>query len=317
MDHDPFLEMQKAVDIVNSSQHPTNKIAASLFGRGLDGQAFSIAFTNFWPDPILARFGTETRIGSSSGTVHAETACIITAPYTFGAAICITDPFCPNCAKNMAEAGIRTIYIDHKGFNKDFAERRGAAFENMSMQICERAGIDVYRIHRKEERIETILKNPDHYTPVHESPVMPCAVALGAEPGLKAAITNYAGSTGLPFTVALARDDQGALFSLAAHAHPTIGYASHEADRAHGKYSLVLEPVNRILMNASRYGLALIDGHIYCSHVPTARELVNLVGAGLSSLQIGDIDCARDTDSITALRQLQDAGILRVSLAAA
>src|SRR5262245_21403475 len=127
----PFAQMQKAVDIVNTSPHPANKIAATIFGRDKTGRGFSLSHTNFWPRAILDHFGMEARIGNASGTIHAETECILASPApTEGASLSITDPFCPNCAKNIAEAGIRTVYIDHKGFKKDFVARRAHAFEN-------------------------------------------------------------------------------------------------------------------------------------------------------------------------------------------
>src|SRR5690606_7708262 len=115
-----------------------NKIAATVFGHDLAGKPFSVSRTNFWPAAIANSIGTEDDIGDSSGTIHAETAAILAASHTAGAALCVTDPFCPNCAKNIAEAGIKTIYIDHKGFDKDFATRRGGDFQNMSMRICAR-----------------------------------------------------------------------------------------------------------------------------------------------------------------------------------
>ena len=167
----PFIQMQHAVDIVNTSPHPKNKIAATLFGKDQLSQNYSISYTNYWPDSILDTIGPDQRIGNSSGTVHAETACILHAPYTFNASLCVTDPFCPNCAKNIAEAGIKNVYIDHKGMNKDFIDRRADAFKNMSMRICEKAGINVFLIYRKEQKIETIYKSPDNFSPHEDRPI--------------------------------------------------------------------------------------------------------------------------------------------------
>ena len=167
----PFEEMQKAVDIVNTSLHSANKIAATLFGDG-----FSISRTNYWPKHIASHFGMDTRIGNSSGTVHAETACILAAPMTEGASLCVTDPFCPNCAKNIAEAGIKTIYIDHKGFDKDFAARRGGHFQDMSMQVCEKAGISIYELRRKEKTLAPILQVSGDYRPANDAPVIVSSV---------------------------------------------------------------------------------------------------------------------------------------------
>ena len=112
----PFAAMQAAVDIVNASPHPVNKIAATLFGVDQSGHAFSISRTNNWAAKIKEKIGTDTMIGSCSGTIHAETACIFAAPYTDGTSLCVTDPFCPNCAKYIVASGISSVYIVHKGF---------------------------------------------------------------------------------------------------------------------------------------------------------------------------------------------------------
>lgn len=306
----PFEQMQKAVDIVNTSLHPTNKIAATLFGEG-----FSLSRINYWPDSIRAAFGTETDIGNSSGTMHAEISCILAAPLTEGAAICVTDPFCPNCAKNMAEAGIKTIYVDHKGFDKDFASRRGDHFKNMSMQICDRAGISVYEVRRKEEKLIPILEVAPDYTPPNDAPVIVSVLEKADQAIFLDMIADaHANLSGHKFALALGRDLQGQVVALCARSHLAIGYSKRiDATELHedsGKYSFILEPVNRILMNAARLGIKLDADFFYSSNVPTSRELVNLVGANMRILTIGDINQARDTDALRALKQLNDAGIL-------
>ena len=166
MTNDIFKEMEKAVQTARNSPHHTNKIGAVLFGTGRNSDPYSIARTNYWPESILENFGENHKVGNSSGTVHAETACILAASATENASICITDPFCPNCAKNMAEAGIKTIYIDQEGFAKDFARRREHHFTNMSMQICEKAGISVYSVDRTRQDITSILEVSDKYVPM-------------------------------------------------------------------------------------------------------------------------------------------------------
>jgi dCMP deaminase len=312
-----FDEMQKAVDIVNTSPHPANKIAASIFGTDERGMAYSIARTNFWPQPIMDKIGAALRIGGASGTIHAETAVIFAGSYTNGASLCVTDPFCPNCAKNMAEAGIRTVYIDHKGFDKDFASRRGDEFLNLSMSICEKAGISVYEIRRKEQKLSPILEIPKSYRPAEENPIQ---VALFEKtPSLAdfaALVRSARMSASVPeggkFAMALAADRNRKIFSLLALPHAAPGFAPDEAEKSDGKYSVVLEPVNRLLMNAPRRGLELLDGFIYCSQAPTAREQVNLVGAGLSLIVIGNRHEARDEASLAALEMLTKAGILKV-----
>jgi deoxycytidylate deaminase len=153
----PYELMQLAVDIVNSSEHPSNKVAAVISGRDSGGEGFNLAHTNFWPETIIGKIGIDKRIGDTSGTIHAETACIIKSPGTEGAVICVTDPVCPNCAKNIVEAGISEVYIDHKGFDKDFVNRRREYFQTMSLHICKKAGVPVYKIWRKDRRIEALI----------------------------------------------------------------------------------------------------------------------------------------------------------------
>ncbi len=311
---DPFEQMQKAVDIVNTSLHPENKIAATLCGDGKN--YFSLSYTNYWPEPISHHIGKDTRIGNSSGTVHAETACILSAPHSAGASLFITDPFCPNCAKNIAEGGIKTIYIDHKGFNKDFAERRGHHFESMSMRICEKAGITVNEIRRKEREIIPILEVAPDYVPADESPVEMDDIGSADEDTFRELIADKKKEhRGRRIAVAIARDSRARAWGLTARAHPAIGYSlqrdaqemEHPQD---GKYSFMLEPVNRLLMNAPRRGMKLIDGLIYSSGVPTAREQVNVVGAGFKNLFIGDLLKARDEDAFNAMNLLTKHGIV-------
>lgn len=312
----PYAEMQRAVDVVGTSAHPTNKIAATVFGRDLTGGMYSIARTNYWPPAIARTIGTEDDIGDSSGTVHAETVAILASPYTMGASLCVTDPFCPNCAKNIAEAGIKTIYIDHKGFDKDFAARRSGDFESMSMRVCEKAGINVYEIRRKEEKLIPILEIPHAYQPQQDRPVQAEQIMQADAHQLKliidAADRAY---PGYRLACALGQRTDGKYFALTALAHPAIGYTlDHDMaalEKTDGKYSFIMEPVNRILMNAKRYGMTLIDGLLYSAQVPTSREQVNMAGAGITSLYIGDTQKARDNNALQAMLQMTTAGIMQ------
>lgn len=315
----PFIRMQQAVDIVNTSPHPANKIAATVFGRDRAGKDFFFSCTNYWPQPILDKIGTEARIGNASGTVHAETACIMRAPApTDGASLCITDPFCPNCAKNMAEAGIRTVYIDHKGFKKDFVVRRAHAFEDMSMRICEKAGISVYELWRKEERLIPILQFSPSYIPLEDSPVERKPAARADKTGfLEAVRTIQTRHHNRRIAIAIAKDAGGACEILTARMHAAIGYTMKtdisEIENAQGKYSFMLEPAGRLLMHAARRGLKIMDGFLYVSQIPTARELVNITGAGLTALYAGDPSKSRDEGGMEAMNLLRDKNILSIA----
>lgn len=321
-ENDPSIHctrMQAAVDIVNNSPHPTNKVAAALFGAG---GAFALARTNDWPPAILEHFGSDTDIGNSSGTIHAEVACFLSAPGpTEGGALYVTDPPCPNCAKNMAEAGMTAVYIDHKGFDKDFAARRGAQFEDMSMQIFARAGIGVYEVRRKEQTITPIQTAAPDYAPPNDSPVILSLIHCPIDDTADAAFMDMiadarANMRGDNFALALSltRDNHSA--ALTARAHLAIGYSTRidapELHDDHGKYTFILEPANRILMNAARLGLRLSPQHFHTEQVPTARELVNLVGAGMKTLHIGNPGAARDEGALKALDQLEKACIIKV-----
>ncbi|MCK5284617.1 MAG: deoxycytidylate deaminase [Alphaproteobacteria bacterium] len=303
MNLSPYELMQKAVDIVQNSPHPTNKVAATLAGDD-----FYISCINVWPEPIQKIIGNKTKIGNSSGTLHAETACILQtvktkAAKTKNAHIFVTDPPCPNCTKNIAEAGIKALYIDHKGFNKDFAQRRGHHFKHMSMKICEHAGISVYEIWRKEEKIIPIWEKPKDYTPIEENPVI--IKKLTKTPELPKEDTIFAS--------AIAYNKNKERYYIIATPHPIIGYTSKTLEPAGNKYSFILQPVNRLLMSAAKLGLQLEPDSLYSSITPTARELINLIGAELYNITIGDITRSRDKFGIQALKQLCKAKILTLN----
>lgn len=309
----PFLWMQRAVDIVLSSPHPSSKIAACVFGSGPDGQAYTVSSTNFWPDRIQAAFPNDARIGNSSGTVHAETACLLKAPKTDGGAICITDPFCPNCAKNIAEAGIKTIYIDHKGFEKEFIQRRGSHFEDMSLEIARKAGLSVYRIFRKSARIEAIIEPAKDYQPVDVMP--PVIQKIENLEDLKDwSLRQPQSQSGHGYASAFARDYRGHIYGILALAHPVIGLDEEKAKTQKevygGKYSFWLEPVNRLLMTAKRNGL-WYQTKIFTSQTPTARELVNLSATQVETIEILDPKRARDKDCYTARDSLAEKGVFK------
>lgn len=314
MNFSVFSNMQDAVDIIQQSPHPTNKISATLAGTNSNDEPFRISRTNYWPAPIKDILGTDTKIGNSSGTIHAETACILAAERTRNASIFVTDLPCPNCIKNIVEAGIKALYIDHKGFAKDYAIRRGAHFEHMSLRMCEKAGISVYKLWRKEERIEPLLEVPESYVPPLEKPAL--AENIGkdiAPPRFEDYIAirkKHYGSA--PFAMAVAKNIRGENIILSAESHAILGYTEDTLDPVDSKYSFMLEPLNRLLMTAARKGLNIDSAYLYSSRTPTSRELVNMIGAGLNHITIGDKEKARDEHGLQALERLIDAQILNV-----
>ncbi len=303
--------MQAAIDIVNDSPHPTNKIAATIAGESENG-AWSLSRTNHWPKAIEDTIGRNKDIGNSSGTIHAETACILAANAqshaTKGASLFITDPPCPNCMKNMAEAGIAKLYIDHKGFDKDWAKRRGDSFDNMSMRVAAKAGMDVYVIYRKEERFEIISRHAPDYIPSEENP----AIIQPYDNWEKRLKTAQEELKDEPFALALATNQNGEKSSILVDRHPTIGYTTETVESKRGKYSFILQPLNRLLMVAAKEGLTLNPEYIYSSRTPTSREFVNFIGAGKKTMYIGDLTEARDEFGPQALKLLKQKNILDI-----
>jgi deoxycytidylate deaminase len=335
MKTDIFHHMQSAVDIVGQSLHPTNKIAATIAGIDNNGIPYALSRVNFWPEPIRQKIGINVDIGGASGTVHAETACILSAPKTDNAAIFVTDPPCPNCVKNMAEAGIKTLYIDHKGFDKDFAARRGDDVRDLSLGICEKAGISVYKIFRKEKRTEAIVTIPPDYIPAIDRPArivkiygainFPEIIKIEAEYFDRsnfAVAVCYAPPPEVLRTSSLpplggglgwGGEDSwgGESFIISAEIHPIPGFAADE-NLDGGKYNHLLQPVHRVMMTAARMGLRINKDYLYATRVPTSREMVNMIGAGIDTITIGDTKSARDSDSMKAMEILQSFQILKV-----
>lgn len=290
--------MQSAVEAAQRSLHATSKVGATLAGDG-----WAVSSANVWPPLIAKRIGFEARIGNASGTVHAETACLLNAPQaTAGAAMFATDPPCPNCVKNMAEAGVAALYIDHKGFEKDFAARRLRDFETLSMEICRRGFISVFKVYRKEKRMEGLYTAPAPRETPLETPFIKIQ---------RSAITPQ---TQTPFAYAAVIDNRGTVFHMTAEAHAVHGLEETDAMR-HEKYSATVQPVAALLMRCAAMGFKIRQQTVFSSRVPTARELVDLTGAGVVKLAIGDLEDSRDTFAKDALKQLQDANILQISTA--
>ena len=302
--------MQHAVDVVLTSPHPDSKVAATLFSGN-----HHLSMTNDWPPIILNTLGTEARIGDSSGTIHAEVNCLIHAPFpTDGASLAITDPCCPNCAKCIAEAGIKTVYIDHKGFEKDFAARRGDEFQSMSLRILAHAGVSLYEVKRKEKLIRTLYTPPDNYVPPEDNPIeiRPCRIMRLADlsPEMLLQTARLVKIKHTRWACALAADRQERIWTLVASTHPAIGYTHDHMAPPEGKYDFMLEPVNRILMGAARAGLTIIKDYLWCSVLPSPREMVNVIGAGFQGLSIGDGVHAKKSASSTAKEILETSNIL-------
>ncbi len=319
MDNFAFKMMDAARHSAPRSPHPTNKIAAALWHPDLPAQA--VIKTNQWPKEILKHFGKSEKIGNSSGTIHAETNAILNAKFpTQDTSICITDPFCPNCAKNIAEAGIKNIYIDEAGFDGDFFKRRGGEFETMSMKICQNAGINVFSIHEKTQKMRSILEIAKDYIAPLDSPIVIDPIEKPSEAAFQQAISNASiMHQQRKISIAIVKDSKDQYFSLTARAHAVEGYTMQNPDEALtlltpiGKYSFIQEPVNRMLMTCARYGYRIKKDYFYCSQVPTSREQVNLIGADINRISIGNLQKCRDRFGFQAMEILSKHKILDYS----
>lgn len=316
MQPDHYDLMQRAVNVVNGSAHETSKVAATLAGRDPVHGFFSLSRTNYWPGLVESRLGRDARVGESSSSVHSEVAVALHAPHaTQGASLYVTDPFCPNCAKNIVEAGVTDVYIDHKGFDKDWSQRRNADFVEMSLSIMRHAGVSVYKIFRKERRIETLFTPAPGYIPPQDNPLERREIPGFLPEDFSDLVAQAAGDMGdALFGVAIARDEAGRVYVLSARPNLAVGYSTQaDADkltRREGKYSYVIGAMNRILMGAARYGLKIDPDGVFSAAVPGSRELVNMAGAGLTRLRVGDLTRGRDADSLDAMATFRENGIM-------
>ena len=307
----PYQAMQYAVDIVNDSEHIKNKIAACLF---TDNQW--IARYNQRPAMLADHFTPDVKIGQSSQFLHSEVACIFDANFiTEAASLCVTDPFCPNCAKAICEAGITHVYVDHKGLDKDFAKRRGDDFESLSLLMMEKAGIPVSIIYRKEGRLEPLIAPP-------------VLTRKGSAQGIE--FFDWDGAMNLAdyldkfrkrqqhtaWTIAKIRETDGSQTGILVFEELTSGLTPHDyAEKRHysEKYRFPVDPLNRLMFFAKRKGFEIIDNAVACNLYPASRALVNAAGLGLRNILVGEISPDHDIQSMEAGDLLQKNGVLTIN----
>lgn len=307
--------MQSAVDVVLSSEHNTSKVSACAFHPS-HPEHEAVASINTRPEMLRGHFSWDARIGSSSQFLHAE----ISALFKFGgpmrgAHLCVTDPFCPNCAKNLAEAGVRAIYIDHKGFQKDFIARNGDEFKSMSMLIAEKAGISAFEVNRKAGTVTPILAQSTLTRPT------PSAIEFfDVEDGmtLEDATRTFKQRLGARETWALAfvREHNGSTRGMLVFEALPPGITPEDykiRGNDTGKYRFPIDPLTRLLINARRMGFTLIERRVACARVPSSRALVNSLGMGISNLLLASATPDHDPTGPVALKTLADKKILTIT----
>jgi dCMP deaminase len=294
----PFQAMQKAVDIVNDSEHIKNKIAACLFqtspsssdligGSSSEGNPLVkpkddvyIARYNHRPDRLKNKLSPDKRIGDSSQFLHAEVACIFAADFpTEGASLCITDPFCPNCAKAISEAGIAHVYIDHKGIEKDFFVRRRDVFEALSLNILRQEGIGVAILNRKKRTYQIVLE-PQKISKKETDLIIlkQSDNSISLSDLLK---KNKAFYPDKNFAIAFIKDreDQICAFTIFEKSYDSL----HDVNPS-DKYSVMIDPVNRLLYHCARHGYQILNQEIATNITPSNRAIVNAIGYNIHKI---------------------------------
>lgn len=305
--------MQDAVDQVHGSEHIKNKIACCLFDP-VKQDVYTV-HVNHRPLALKNAYTPDIRIGNSSQFIHAETACIFDFESSVeGTAICITDPFCPNCAKAIAESGIRHVYIDHKGLDKDFAKRRGADFESLSLLIMEKAGIKVSIVYRKEDRIEPLLD------PKIETRIGSAAGIEFFDIADELSIADMVHSFRMrqahtAWATARIKEKEGKTTGILVFEGLPPGLTPHDYTEKRGevaKYRLPVDPLNRLYFYIKRKGLTLMDNHVGCNLFPSSRALVNSTGMNVQKLTIGESTPDHDSDGHNAASILEKSSILTI-----
>ena len=318
MPADPFKKMEKALEIESRSTHPVHKVGALLCGQDIAKSHFERGHANFWPAPLAEKFGPDEKLGNASTTVHAEIAVILNAPGKEGADLSVTDLPCPNCAKSIAEARIGTVYIDSHAHETPLGKKMEPYFSKISRPLLEYAGVNLLEMNRAARTIKPWVEIAENAVIPVEKPVEMTLIGpkdMTAEKFERLIAHAHERYENAPFVVAFAHTRLGSRAALTVRPHRAIGLdEDKEAQLAPllEKYSLTLQPLDRALITSARYGLTIEPEFLYSAHVPTAREFVNLIGAGIMSLRIGDVTKGRDEWSLRALAQVRERRILEV-----
>jgi len=310
--------MQQARDAEEQSPHPTHKVGALLHGINTNAKNFTIAKSNFWPTALETSIGRNTKIGNASTTIHAEISTILSAPTTEDTDIYITDLPCPNCAKAIAEARIKAVYIDAHTHNTLLGKKIEPFFKSTSMPIFKSANISVYELDIENKTLKMLHKAQETTAlhierPVDITPIKPDNINAQTFNHLVKETSAYSTA---PFAACIAKTTLGQYRFIAAQAHISVGLsqdATQSIRNAQSKYKPTLEPLNRLLLTCARHGMKIIDEHLYSSQTPTAREFVNIIGAGHTNLNIGNTSISRDEHGLTALEQIKKNKILNIN----
>lgn len=298
--------LKRALDSASQSPHPSNPIGATLVGHSPGGQVFRITGHNDVPARLQHKFTINDRVDNTSATVHAETNVILASSRAGlpvgGASLYITDPPCPNCAKNIAAAGVKKVFIDQKGFEKDWASRRGRHYQEMSLPILAAAGIDVFSINHETGAITRMRPELGALSALIRDKVSGDGTEIlyntAKIPGGKSEHEHWVlearrlmkHGRELPRkggAVCLGRMDGLGDFLIKATNRGWREVDPVDAKAEEGKYSFIIDAETRLLMLAAREGLSLENATLYSSGTPSPRCMLHLVAAGVNKLFVG------------------------------
>jgi deoxycytidylate deaminase len=324
-----IARMQDAVDIVNSSEHETSKVAACLFDAS-GTTHHMIARTNHRPKALFNEFDTYDRIGKSSQFVHAEAACVLEYPYsTKDHYLCVTDPFCPNCAKTIIESGVSRVFIDHKGMDKDFVRRRAGAFNLISMKMAQAAGIDVYILYRKERRFEPLVLKNDAPKPkfggfsFHEMGEAEATINAQSDVlELQTYLASFASEAlktkdaDVPRVFAFVTDRNDDMKILEIEERLTPGVVEAEVLSTQpedtDKYRFAVDAMNRLYCALKRLDLKLVKGIVCSSHIPSSRAFVNAMLTDVKILNLHSLRPSHDEQATEVCELFENKGFMSI-----
>lgn len=294
-----------AEQAAQQSRHETNPIGAALVHP--ENPSLLVSGFNHVPDVLRAK-GLVNGVGSSSSTIHAE----LTATFAFkgdprGAYLALTDPFCPNCGKYLAELGVRMVVIATDGLRRDFAQRRGEAFHRMSLLMARRAGMAVGLIDRRDRAVDWLVPPGLGIYPVSGGhalfDAMPLDMAMQQVPSTA------------PWAMARVRLLDGTVKNLIVYESLPPGmtpqdFAALTDPELLGKYRFAIDPLTRLLLVCKRQRMVLLDDAVGCHLVPSSRALVNAVGYGIQKIICNTKAADHDPQGAAALETLMHAGVL-------
>lgn len=273
-----YNAMQRAVDTVPLSPHKINKIAACFWGTNLKGKPFLETSSNFYPKDLETYVQSGKRFQGKSGYIHAELGAILKQKGGWQEAfIAITDPPCPNCMKHIDSAGIKAVYIDHKGFEKDFFQRRITDFTKYSLGIAEETGISLFKVYRKEKKIIPILL--PEIQPERKS------LLEGAE-ALQASREDKGDHRTTLFHCTKEKAQEQALLT------EDFSYQSKKNDdfslssRLSGKFDFQSSPLPRAVILAAKKGYCHNEGELTLNYEPKPSDLIFLLTLQPQTLRI-------------------------------